>query len=73
MRMCPFRTQIGSKIAITSNKNFSRKTINIILIYPFHCAKKKKNVTTDPELWENIILLAKIAHSHQTIISLKNH
>ena len=40
-------------------------------IGPFHCAKLKKNLTVDPELWECVIFGPKMVHLPQTFFFWK--
>ena len=40
---------------------------------PFHCAKFKKILTADPELWGCAIFGTKLVHLHQTFSFLENY
>ena len=60
---------LGPKWPICPKQTLFWKINNITLIYllaPFHCAKFKKILTADPELWGCIIFGPKMDHLPQT-------
>ena len=70
MKMCHFRVQNRPFVL---NKIFLIKNIIIthVPIGPFHCAKFKEILTTDPELWGRTIFGPKMVHLPQTIFFWK--
>ena len=70
MKMCHFRVQNRPFVL---NKIFLIKNIIIthVPIGPFHCAKFKEILTTDPELWGRTIFGPKMVHLPQTKNFLK--
>ena len=70
MRMCAI---FGTKTAHFSwTKFFGTKHCYYFHLHigPFHCAKFKKILTTDPELWRCTIFGPKVVHLSQTIFFL---
>ena len=67
MRMCHFWIQ-NARFAPNNLINFFLENYwyhSHLPINPFHCAKFKKLVTGDPELWESAIFWPKLAHFYK--------